>query len=177
MRKPKKQTETIDDKIEIDPTINRTIRKPTVVEITDQDKEKFFKAFLLDQPYEEEVSLFGGKKTLKFRALTSQQLSDIFRQLTKDYDEGYIDNGFGRDNQLEVYRLSQAVVEEDGEPIDLPEKEDDADINYITKAADRYKSFASFKLIAYLDAFSKFLLKCEELGKKVFDKDFWKAVE
>lgn len=157
------------------------IEKPEgagTIKITDEEKEQFFKSFLSDKPFEETVSLFGGKQTLKFRYLTLQQNDDILKQINKDKDNGVADNTDAYFIRLSCYRFLLALVEVDKEPF-LPDINEDTDtdekITYVGLRADAVKDWSAYKVSAYLDVFNLFEKKVLELAKQVLDENFWKA--
>lgn len=164
----------------INPSIEMGYKQPLPPSISEQDKERFFKSIISDQPYEEELSVFDGKLKLKFRVMTVQENTDIVKQIILDKENGEAGDNDAYLIRISVYRLALSLIEINGETYskitkdNYEELDPDAD-SYIVARAKPMLSWSTPKLSSYLDAFQQFELKMVKLTSEVQNVNFWKA--
>lgn len=163
-----------------DTTTKLTAQVP--VELTAEQKEAFFKAFLADKPYEEEFSLLGGNYRIKLKSLTIQENNDILKQIAFDREQGRIDQTsdyyYSRVNH---YRLSLAIVTINDKPyyeelnrVTIP-TDSDKGLSYLATKADLFDAWTMVKLAAVQASLSEFDRRVTALVDGVANPDFWKA--
>jgi hypothetical protein len=147
--------------------------------ITDEDKERFFKAILADKCYEETVSLFDGQVNIKFKAMTVRENSDVVAQVEQDKKNGVASENDAYYITISCYRLGISLVSVDEKPYSSitrenfsPSTEDDT---YILARSKMLLGWSTSKLSAYLDAFQTFERKLVKLTSEVQTPNFWKA--
>lgn len=152
------------------------------VEVTEEHKETFFKAFLADKPYQEEFKLMGGNYRIVLSTVTMRQNADLLRQVAFDRDIGKIDGQndyyFSR---VTNYRLGQALVSINDKPFadDITEatypvnKKDGT--SYVSARADLLSEWTMIKLAAVQAALVEFDQRVLVLVDAVNKADFWKA--
>lgn len=147
--------------------------------ISDEEKTSFFKAFLKNEPYTSEESLFGGELRLKFRSLTVDETKDAFNQMRIDQDSNVLTNDANYMIQLTNYRLAlslAAINDEEFSTINKktykPEDENDS---YVKARAASLNSWPMFKLSAFVEAYKIFEDKLLQLTREVSSENFWKA--
>jgi len=154
------------------------------VEITDADKERFFKSFISDTPYEEERSLFDCQIKVTFRSITVDENNDIWRQSIKDQKSDEVtQNSEAYLLLINVYRLAMSLKKVEGFAYDGTEiskdtfkvTDDNPNTTYVKAKADQIKSWNAFKMATFLKAFSEFEHKLFLLEKDVCTQNFWKA--
>jgi hypothetical protein len=169
--------------MEDQPLFNTTIETnydvPREPEISSDDKENFFKSILADRPYEEALTLFGGKLSLVFRAMTVQENTDIVNQIVADRKHGTASDTDAYFITISTYRLAMCLVSVDSVPYSDITKEnfkksDDAD-SYVLARARPMAHWSTSKLSIYLDAFRNFESKLVKLSGEVQNSNFWKA--
>lgn len=147
------------------------------VEISEGDKEKFFKSFLADSPYTEEYLLFGGKAKVVFNTLTVAQNNEVYTQIKYDREQGVAKDDDSYLIRVITYRLGLGITSIEGIPFkkfSVPEDQQDK-CTIAGMTATQFGKWNSFKLAAYLDAFRKFEAKVTQLTMAVHEPDFWKA--
>jgi len=147
--------------------------------LSEQDKENFLKAVLVDEPYEENVSLLDGKVVLTFRALTMEQWEDHAAQVKLDSKNKVTDNDDTYFARFLSYRLAISLTKINGVPY-LPEvtKEEfeaTEEATYVAARTNPFKKWQAIKLSTYIDAFNQFERKLFQLAKEVQSPNFWKA--
>ena len=165
---------------EIHPSIEMGYRPQPLPEITEQDKERFFKSIISDRPYEEELSVFDGQLKIKFRVMTVQENADVVKQIMEDKENGEAGDNDAYLVRISAYRLGLSLLEIDGKPYssvtrDNYEEGDDTDSSYILSRVKPILSWSTPKLSAYLDAFQQFERKLVKLTSEVQTVNFWKA--
>lgn len=150
------------------------------VEITQGEKEKFFKCVVSDSPYTDIIELFDGQMTVEFRSMTIQENNDVIAQIVADKAAGTAADTDAYFITIAAYRLSQCLVNIDGKPVKLPSKDTfltgvGSTDTYVAFRAKALKNWSTFKLAAFLDAFRLFEAKVLKLTGEVQSKDFWKA--
>lgn len=150
--------------------------------LTDAEKENYFKAFLSDQPYIHTTELFGGKLRIKFRTMSVQQNSDVVNQIAIDKSQD--SSSTMQDSYLvtiAAYRMAQCLCEVDDIAVtfhsagDVTEEEKANGVTYIKKQALPLLNWPGYKLSAFIDAFNEFEAKVLKLTNAVQDANFWKA--
>jgi hypothetical protein len=147
--------------------------------ISDSDKESFFKSILADRPYEETCSLFDGKLSLVFRAMTVQENTDVVNQIVADRKAGTASDTDAYFITIATYRLAMCLVSVDSQPYSSITKETfnkaSDDESYVLARARPMAHWSTSKLSIYLDAFRLFESKLVKLSAEVQNANFWKA--
>lgn len=149
------------------------------VKLTEEDKEKFFKAFIADEPYVEEMSLFNGKVQVVFRTVNLEENEAVFTQIQLDQKNGVARNDDSYLVKIVEYRLAGCLVSVNDEPF-CPEItpvshpiNKEAGTTYLTeRVKEMQKKWHTFKLGAITDAFNKFEAKVRKLTEESFDPNF-----
>jgi hypothetical protein len=148
-------------------------------ELTDEDKEKFLKAVLTDQPFQETVNLFDGQLKVTFKTMSVEENNDIVNQIAKDKEHGIAENTDAYFITISTYRLALCLLSiDDKDYSDIVKssfKSEDAAITYIRSRSLKVREWPTFKLSAFLDAFNKFEAKVVKLTNAVQQQNFWKA--
>jgi hypothetical protein len=82
-----------------------TDNKRPKIEVTDIEKEEYYKAFRMDMPYSATIKLFGGKMSVVFRGLYIKEQEAIFEQVNKDEVAGVNTNNPSYINRIQFFRL------------------------------------------------------------------------
>lgn len=147
--------------------------------ISEEDKEKFFKSILADKPYEEETALFDGQLTLKFRAMTVQENTDVVNQITLDRRNNTASDTDAYFVTISTYRLALSLAAIDGLPYSTVTREGFSSPNegesYVLHRAKPMTQWSTPKLSICLDAFSRFEAKLVKLSSEVQTRNFWIA--
>jgi hypothetical protein len=147
--------------------------------ITEDDKERFFKSMLSDDPYEETFELFGGQLRLTFKAMTVQENSDVVSQIILDRKHGVAADNDAYLITVTAYRLSlclKAINDQVYSTITKTEYAPTEEKNsYVFARTEPMLSWATPKLSSYIDAFRAFEHKLIKLTAEVQNKNFWKA--
>lgn len=172
-----------------DTTLNTPVAEPMVdldkrppVEVTEAQKEQFFKAFLADRLYEEEFNLLGGNFRVRLKAFSMRENADLLTQIAYDRDKGKIegvnDYYFAR---VAHYRLGLALVSINDVPF-CPELTPDKvpfdkakGESYVSKRADTFSDWPMVKMAALQAALQTFDQRILVLVDAVAKSDFWKA--
>jgi hypothetical protein len=149
--------------------------------LTEEDKLNFFKSFLNDSPYSEEMSLFDGKYKVKFQTLTAQQTNDVFNQLRRSQMNDEITNDPSYILSLSNFKLAQGLISINGTAfcpeIDEKYKPIDSNDSYIKAKAKVLMSWPIFKLSAINEAFKLFEQRVLELTAQIQEPNFWVAAK
>lgn len=158
------------------------IKKPIPVEVTEKQKENFFKAFLSDTPYQEEFSLLNGSYRVVLRAMTNRENSELLKQIAYDRDQNRIDGVndyyFTRVGQ---YRLALTIVSINEVPFltEINSQTNPWDkkngVSYISARADTFADWSMPKLAAVQGLLAEFDQRVITLVDAVSKSDFWKA--
>jgi len=163
----------------INPSIDMRRDTPFKYDISDEDKERFYKSVISDKPYEEVVALFDGALKLRFKAMTVQENTDVVNQIVADKQ-----NGMAADNDayfitIATYRLGLSLVTVNDQVFSTimrdsfsPSVEHDT---YVLARSNVIRNWATPKLSAFLDAFQTFEGKLLKLTTEVQSVNFWKA--
>lgn len=169
----------MEEKSIISPSIETDHERVKKVNITEDDKERFLKCILTDQPYEELVSLFDDQLLVKFKAMTVQENSDVVMQVVADKANGIAGDTDAYFITLASYRLGLCIVSINDKPFSDIKKNNytpkDADDTYVIARSKLFLGWSTYKLSVFLDAFQKFEHKVLELTKEVQTQNFWKA--
>lgn len=169
----------MDDQPSINTSIEMNTETTKNIEISDADKERYLKSVLSDTAYTEDISLFDNQLSLKFKALTVQENTDVVNQIVLDRA-----NGVAADNDayfitISTYRLMLSLMSVDGKPFSAVTKEKfasaDDKATYVTARTKETLNWPTLKLSAYLDAFQLFESKILKLSREVHTSNFWKA--
>lgn len=151
------------------------------VVLTDAEKERFFKCFLSDQLYVEEVSLFGKWK-LKFKALSVEENDDVMKQIAIDQERQEASSNDSYLITIMQYRLGQAILSLNGVPFCEELTREKVPFNretgesYIKSKAKMFAKWPMYKLAAVTEAFRNFEQKIQKMAMEVTNESFWKAV-
>lgn len=164
--------------------INTASQTVNDIEITDQEKEDFFKAFMANKPYTRTEDLFGGKLQVTFRSLTVKESSEVFDQLRREQLHDIINNDATYILKLSNYRMALALVDVGGEPYCpnitrehyLLDEKNPTD-SYIVAKAEELQNWHIYKLTPIAEAFKRFESRLIKLSTEVNDQNFWKAAE
>ena len=153
------------------------------IKITEAEKEEFFKCFLADKPYQEELELFGGKFKVKFKTLTINENEQVVAQVQLDQKNGEARNDDMYFITISTYRLAIALTDINGAAFQ-PEIDkravalqasDNENITLVKARSAIFKNWPAYKLTAIVEAFSKFEKKVIKLTKETLDANFWTA--
>ena len=160
-----------------------TPAKPEIkkIPITDEDKERFFKSFLSDMPYEETFSRLGGKIRITLRTLTVGENYDIFRQIDLDRKSGKAKNEDSYLMTVVQYRLGISLAAING--IKFAEGHTKTEFTtdektgqtYVGACAEELQQWPVHKLAGFVETFNLFETKVQQLTSEVADPDFWIA--
>lgn len=162
----------------LDPLEQNIIAPPKV---TPDDKEKFFKCFMAEQPYTEKVSLFGGKFVIEFKGLTVEENDDIMKQIAMDQEKGLAKSNDSYFINILQYRLAACIVSLNNVPFQKEVTKENFPYNfeentfYIKSRISIFETWPTAKLAAVTDAFRQFENKLNYLTKEATNEDFWKA--
>ena len=167
----------MNEELEIKPT-EQPKPEEKKINLTDKDKENFFKAFLSDQPYKETISLFDGKLIVQFRTLNLDENDLIFRQIEYDQVKGVAKDSDSYLIRIMQYRLASSLVKLNEEPFceNVTPEEYPADKEkgetYLLERLKVMSKWPTFKLGAISDAFNAFEAKVRQLTKEAFTEPF-----
>jgi hypothetical protein len=146
--------------------------------ITEENKENFLKAMLIDEPYIETIPILGGKQKLTFKGISVEENEDIYKQVKIDQKNGSAENTDAYFIQLSSYRLGVSLTHIDNKPF-LPEINKEVkyegDLTYVGSRAKLFKTWPAFKLSAYFQVHNQFENKIIRLGKEIQSENFWTA--
>ena len=151
--------------------------------ITDVEKDEFFRCFLEDESYTEEVSLFAGKFKVKFKTLTINENNEILTQIKLDEKAGTAEETDQYFITISMYRLGLALIAVNGVPFNTDANpqavalSQDTDLTLTKLKAEVFKDWPTYKLTAVIDAFRTFEQKVIKLTAEVTDPNFWKAAK
>ena len=151
------------------------------VQISDEDKDNFFKCVLSDKPYEETCSLFDDQVKVRFKALTVQENADVVDQIVRDKKNGLASDNDAYFITIATYRLALSLLSIDDKPYSNINKgnfmslTEDGRSSYVTARAKPMQEWATYKLSMLLDAFQQFEAKLVKLTNEVQSPNFWKA--
>jgi hypothetical protein len=160
------------------------------IEVTEQEKEEFFKSFLSDTPFKKEIPLFGGKAVALFSVMTVKQNDDVFIQIGVDRANGF---DVARDNylnQVGLYRLAASLVwikDEQGvyiysaeavsPEVDEKTTRETTKDTYLGVRVKHFDTWSYAKAAVIMEAFRSFEGKVLTLVSEVNNADFYKAAE
>jgi hypothetical protein len=169
----------MEDQPLINPSIEMNRDKIRNIEITPEDKERFFKSILADAPYEEVVSLLDNGLRLKFRAMTVQENTDVVNQIVADRKNNTASETDAYLITISSYRLAVSLVSVNDQPFSTVTKDNFIALGenetYILARSKPMLGWPTLKLSAYLDAFQLFEAKVLKLSSEVQSTNFWKA--
>ena len=166
-------------------TLNDVIPPPTPVPeakkiiVTEEDKERFFKSFLSDTPFEDTLSRLDGRLKITLRTLTVDENYDVFRQIDLDRETKRAKN---EDSYLMVvvqYRLALSLVAVNGAAfcpgVTKLDSETKDGRSYVQQRIAGIQGWPVHKLAAFVDTFNSFEAKVQKLTMEIENPDFWKA--
>ena len=150
-----------------------------VVELSDADKEMFYKSVLADKPFEEVFPLFDGQYEVRFKAMTVEENSAVVNQIALDRKAKIAADDDSYMVTIASYRLAIGLQEINGKPFSQITKAtytpvDDTD-SFVAARARAMQKWATCKLSVFLDAFQAFEGKVIKLSNEVQTRNFWKA--
>ena len=149
--------------------------------VTEVDKEAFFKAVISDKPFEDVISLFDGKLHITLKTMSVEENNDVVQQISNDRDNNLAENNDAYFITISMYRLALSLVSIDDKPFSDISKEnfkpqaEEKGVTYIRARADIMRTWPTFKLSAFLNAFNEFEAKVVKLTNEVKTQNFWKA--
>lgn len=156
--------------------INPSAQNPTaVINLTADEKDKFFKSFLSDKPYIESFSLMNGAFNVTFKTLSVAENGEVLRQVNKDQEGGTAKNNDSYFIQIMLYRLGLSIVAINNEPFEAllgPNKDEDSNVLHRSKI---FSTWPIYKLVGLQTVFRTFENKVLKLTSCLEDPDFWKA--
>jgi hypothetical protein len=163
----------------INPSIELDQSRTQAVDISAEDKERFFKSILADKPYEEVVSLFDDQIKVRFRAMTVQENTDVVNQIVADRKAGVAADNDAYFITVFTYRMGICLVAIDDNPYCSVTKETfvpftDND-TYVLARCKNMRAWSTARLAVFIDAFKKFESKLIKLTGEVQNPNFWKA--
>ena len=147
------------------------------VNITDKDKENFYKAFLSDSTFQDEFWLFDKKVKVTFKSISVDENNDVFKQIRLDEKNGLANNSEGYLLTIMIYRLGLSLESIEGFEFEFPEIKEEEGNTYVAQRSEIFKKWGNFKLSAFLKVFMEFESKLFQLEQAVLDPNFWKAAE
>ena len=164
---------------QINPSIEMQRERLSNLELSEADKENYFKSILSDKPYEETLSLFDGKMQVKFKVMTVQENSDIVNQIELDRKADKTRDNDAYMITIAAYRLCSSMISIDNQAFSNITKENyktaDEFDSYVAARAKITHDWATAKLSLLLDAFQKFEAKIIKLTNEVQTPNFWIA--
>lgn len=168
------------------PIVDNLVQGPVKkIEVTDEEKEAYWKSIMSDQLFYWTTSLLGGKIKITYRTLSVEENNDVYKQFQMDREASRARADEGYFYLMTIYRAALAVhsVEVDGEVKEfLPEfikaniKDDLKNhTSYVHARATQLFGWPDQKLKLYLAGYDEFEQKCFRLTEEVKNKDFWKA--
>jgi hypothetical protein len=165
--------------MQINPSIDMQRERMKNLDLTQTDKENYYKSILTDKPYEEVVLLFDGQMKAVFKTMTVTENSDVVNQIELDRKSGKAGDNDAYMITIAAYRLAVSAVSVDGAPFSTITKDNykpaDEHDSYIAARAALIKDWATPKLSLFLDAFQQFESKIIKLTNEVQTLNFWKA--
>lgn len=163
----------------INPSIEMNRDRPRLATVTEEDKERFFKSILSDQPYIEEISLFDDQFKIKLKSLTVEENTDVVNQIVADKERGLAAENDAYFITISTYRLSQSLLTIDGKAYSDISKENykpkEPEETYVLARAEKMSKWTTAKLSVFLDAFSAFESRLIRLTNEAQTANFWKA--
>lgn len=166
-----------------DTTVNTSIEMNTDrqlrVDISEADKENFYKSILADKPYEKTMPLFDEQFRIRFRTMTVQENSDVVKQIVHDRAAKKDSDTDAYFITIASYRLAVSLMSVNDEPFttisrDIYSPVDEHD-TYVAGKARIIQQWSTCKLSLFLDAFQKFEAEVIKLSNAVQTANFWKA--
>ena len=169
----------MDDQPSINASIELDQSRVPAVDISADDKERFFKSILADKPYEEVISLFDDQVKVRFRAMTVQENTDVVNQIVADRKLGIAADNDAYFITVSTYRMGLCLMTIDDNPYCTVTKENFAPFTendtYILARSKPMRSWSTARLAILIDAFKRFEGKLVKLTSEVQTQNFWKA--
>lgn len=153
--------------------------KFTSVDISQEDKERFFKSILADRTYEEVIPLFDDQVKVRFRSMTVQENTDVVNQIVADKKQGIAADNDAYFINIATYRMGVCLVSIDDNLYSSVTKENFVPFTetdtYILARSKPMHNWSTARLAIFIDAFKKFESKLVKLTTEVQTVNFWKA--
>lgn len=163
----------------INPSIELDQTRVPAVDISAEDKERFFKSILADKPYEEVISLFDGQVKVRFRSMTVQENTDVVNQIVADRKQGIAADNDAYFITISTYRMGLCLMTIDDNPYSSVTKENFVPFtendSYVLSRSKPMRSWSTARLAILIDAFKQFESKLVKLTSEVQTQNFWKA--
>ena len=163
----------------INPSIELDQTRVPAVDISAEDKERFFKSILADKPYEEVISLFDGQVKVRFRAMTVQENTDVVNQIVVDRKQGVAADNDAYFITIATYRMGLCLMTIDDNPYSSVTKENFVPFtendSYVLSRSKPMRNWSTARLAILIDAFKQFESKLVKLTSEVQTQNFWKA--
>ena len=167
------------EEFNVNPSMDMNREPVKTVEISAEDKERFFKSIISDTPYEEVAYLFDDQLKVRFKVLTVKENSDVVGQIIADKKNGVAGDTDAYFITISSYRLALSLVAIDDKPYSTitkdsfsPSHESDS---YVLARAKLVSTWSTSKLSVFLDAFQRFEAKVIKLTSEAQTPNFWKA--
>jgi hypothetical protein len=165
------------------PTITQsmdTLREPIKMpDISEEDKERFFKCLMADEAYEETIALLNGSFKVKFRAMAVAENTDVVNQVVADRRSGVAADHDAYFITISAYRMALSLLSVDGKQYSSITKDNfvasSENDSYVLARSKLMLSWPTAKLSVFLDAFQMFENKLIKLASEVQNPSFWKA--
>lgn len=169
----------MDDQPSINPSIELDQTRVPTIDISVEDKERFFKSILADKPYEEVISLFDDQVKVRFRSMTVQENTDVVNQIVADRKQGIAADNDAYFITVSTYRMGLCLLTIDDNPYCTVTKENYVPFTendtYVLARSKPMRSWSTARLAILIDAFKKFEGKLVKLTSEVQTQNFWKA--
>lgn len=153
----------------------------TKIDITDEEKENFFKAMLADKPYTQVVPLFDNRITVKFTTLSMATNDHVLRQINSDQEKGIANNDNRYFTVIAQYRLALSIESINSIPFQPEITEStfpfnkDTGQSYVTERIKAFAAMQTPKIAGLLSGFRTFEGKVLKMTNMMEDPTFWKA--
>ena len=168
--------ETIPDITQSMDTLREPIKMP---DISEEDKERFFKCLMVDEPYEETIALLNGSFKVRFRAMTVSENTDVVNQVVSDRRLGIAADHDAYFITISAYRMGISLLSVDVKTYSSITKDNftasSEDDSYVLARSKLMLSWPTAKLSVFLDAYQIFESKLIKLASEVQNPSFWKA--
>lgn len=169
----------MDNQPSINPSIELDQSRVPAVDISAEDKERFFKSILADKPYEEVIPLFDDQVKIRFRAMTVQENTDVVNQIVADRKLGIAADNDAYFITVATYRMGLCLMTIDDNPYCSVTKENFVPFaendSYVLARSKPMRSWSTARLAILIDAFKRFESKLVKLTSEVQTQNFWKA--
>lgn len=151
------------------------------VEVTEVEKENFYKSVLSDKPFGLDFSIFDNQFKLTLRALYTAENQDILYWLDKERDSGLLTTSDIYYMRMMNFRLAVSLQTLNDTPFapELTRETEpivkDGKSNYLLSRVNILEKWPAFKLVAFQSVYKDFELKVMKLTASIKTPGFWKA--